>query len=76
MRKLFFLPDFHAEDMQRAGREALVTFISQKIQSITTVGNALQVAAREPGHALGNRPTLVTLYSSALAGEFKPAAAG
>jgi len=46
---------------RRAEQQAALNTISQKIQNATTVEAALQVAARELGHALGRKPTLVTL---------------
>jgi hypothetical protein len=35
--------------------------ISQKIQNTTTIEAALQLAARELGHALGMKPTVVAI---------------
>jgi putative methionine-R-sulfoxide reductase with GAF domain len=53
---------------ERAEREALIASISQKIQGTTSVENALQVAIRELGRALGSKETRVTLSSPAQAG--------
>jgi GAF domain-containing protein len=52
---------------KQAERETAVNLITQKIQSTTSVEAALQMAARELGHALGMKSTLVTLDPSALA---------
>lgn len=46
---------------KQAERETMLNAISQKIQSAATLESALQVAARELGHALGGKPTLVEL---------------
>jgi PAS domain S-box-containing protein len=49
-----------------ARQQATINFITQKIQSATTIEGALQVAARELGHALGQRQTVVALEPSVL----------
>jgi len=61
----FSLAQRHAE------RETSVNLITQKIQSATSIEAALQIAARELGHALGMKSTRVTLNPDALAGERK-----
>lgn len=52
------------QSKRQAERETLVNIITQKIQSATTVEDALQVAARELGHAMGMKSTVVTLEPS------------
>jgi GAF domain-containing protein/HAMP domain-containing protein len=54
---------------QRARRQEAINLITQKIQAAPTIEEAMQVAARELGHALGKRQTLIALDASALAGE-------
>jgi GAF domain-containing protein/HAMP domain-containing protein len=56
---------------RKAEREQMLNLIGQKIQSADTIEAALQTAARELGHALGMKPTLVALDPSALAGVSK-----
>jgi PAS domain S-box-containing protein len=46
---------------QRARQQEALNRITQNIQSASTVEAALQVAARELGHALGSKPTLVEI---------------
>jgi len=50
----------------RAKREESLNRITQKIQGTTTMVEALQVVARELGHALGNKSTLVMLDPDAV----------
>jgi len=56
---------------KRAAQQEAINLITQRIQSATTIEEAMQVTARELGHALGNRQTLVALESSALGGNGK-----
>ncbi|HMR98720.1 MAG TPA: PAS domain-containing protein [Anaerolineales bacterium] len=53
---------------QRARQQEAINLISQRIQAATTIEDAMQVAARELGRALGKRQTLVALEPSALGG--------
>ena len=46
---------------QRARHQEALNLISQKIQGTTSVEDALKITARELGHALGKKPTLVAL---------------
>jgi len=46
---------------KRATQVETLDTITQKIQSATTIETALQIAARELGHALGMKPTTVIL---------------
>ncbi len=55
----------------QAERETSVNLITQKIQSTTSIEAALQITARELGHALGMKSTTVTLDPEALASERK-----
>ena len=60
-----------SQSQRQAERETSVNLITQKIQSATNVEAALQIAARELGHALGMKSTLVTLDPAALVEEHK-----
>jgi len=51
----------YAQTQQQAEHEAMINLISQRIQSTTSVENALQVAIRELGRALGAKRTNVQL---------------
>jgi putative methionine-R-sulfoxide reductase with GAF domain len=48
----------YADAKQHAEREALITSINQKIQSATTVEDAMKVAVREVGQALGKQASV------------------
>jgi GAF domain-containing protein len=54
------------EDLER---EALIASISHKIRETTTAENALQVAVRELGRALGSKETRVVLSASPQSGQ-------
>jgi GAF domain-containing protein len=56
---------------RQADRETAVNLITQKIQNATSVDAALQIAARELGHALGMKSTRVTLDPDALTDKHK-----
>jgi hypothetical protein len=55
----------------RARQQEAINTITQRIQSATTIEEAMQVAARELGNALGKRQTVVALEPSALGGNGK-----
>jgi nitrate/nitrite-specific signal transduction histidine kinase len=55
-------------DRHQAEREALIASINQKIRETTTAEDALQVAVRELGRALGSKQTRIELLASAQAG--------
>lgn len=50
---------------KRAEQQEVINVITQRIQSTTTIEDALQVTARELGRALGMKPTLVALEADA-----------
>jgi PAS domain S-box-containing protein len=50
---------------QRARQQEAINTITQKIQSATTIEEAMQVAARELGHALGMKATMLKLEAQA-----------
>jgi GAF domain-containing protein len=60
-----------SQSQRQAERETALNLITQKIQNAPTIEAALQTAARELGHALGMRSTLVTLDPNVMAGEHK-----
>jgi GAF domain-containing protein len=53
----------YSEIHQQAEREALITSISQKIQSTTSLEAALQITVRELGHALDSKDIRVIIES-------------
>lgn len=56
----------HLEELtrHRAEREENLNLISQKIMSTTSIEEALQITARELGHALGKKPVMVTIEAA------------
>ncbi len=53
----------------RAKQQTTINTISQKIQQTDTIEEAMKIAARELGRALGSPQTLVALNTSALTGD-------
>ncbi len=51
---------------RRAEREAILNRVTQQIQSATRIEDALQLAVRELGHALGSKPVMVAIQPAAL----------
>lgn len=56
---------------KRAVKQEAINLITQKIQNAPTIEASLQITARELGHALGMKSTLVTLDPETLAGEYQ-----
>ncbi len=51
---------------QRAFQQEAINLITQKIQSTTSMEDALQIAARELGHVLGRKPVMVAIEPAML----------
>jgi GAF domain-containing protein len=60
-----------ADAQRQVERESMLNTIGQKIQSAATIEVALKTAARELGHILGMKPTLIALDPNAIVGEGK-----
>lgn len=54
---------------QRAFQQEAINLITQKIQSTTSMEDALQIAARELGHVLGRKPVMVAIEPAMLSKE-------
>lgn len=50
-----------ARTRQQAEHESTINTLTQKIQNTTSIAEALQITARELGHVLGKKSTLVSL---------------
>jgi PAS domain S-box-containing protein len=61
----------HLEEFnrKRARQQEALNAITQKIQNTATIEEAMQIAARELGHALGERQTMVALEPVVLKGD-------
>jgi putative methionine-R-sulfoxide reductase with GAF domain len=56
---------------KRANQQEAINLITQKIQGTTNIEMALQVTARELGHALGMKSTTIVIDPESLAGDGK-----
>lgn len=62
----------YTDAQHQAEREALLNQVSQKIQATNSVEMALMVTARELGHALGKKQTIVSIDASAKPSVLEP----
>lgn len=56
---------------KQAQQETTLNWITQQIQSATTIEDAMKIAARELGQALGKRQTMISINPAAFTGENK-----
>jgi GAF domain-containing protein/HAMP domain-containing protein len=64
----------YIQAQKQADRETTINLIAQKIQGTTTIETALQVVARELGHALGMKPTMAEINPEVLSDKPQPSA--